>query len=70
MRQSEIQIGSVYYTKVGPDWRPVEVVAAVQVTSAGSLGKPRITTKYQVKHVDSHKYLPKLRSAAALRSTP
>ncbi len=70
MRQSEIQIGSIYYTLVGPTLRAVRVTSEILVTRSGALGKPRVLTKYQVALVDNGDRLPKLRTAAALRSTP
>lgn len=66
MKQNEIEVGKVYWTKVSGERIQVLVAEKCEVTSYSS---GRIGTKYRVRNVRTGESLPKLRSASALSLT-
>lgn len=64
MKQKDIKVGGTYYTYIGETLAAVVVVR--EVSDVHWLNKKR-TTRYQVARVGETAWLPKLRSAAALR---
>ena len=64
MKQSEIQVGGHYLTRIGQELAHVVVVS---MRESGSLFSKRVQTRFIVRRHNEATPLPKARSAAALR---
>jgi hypothetical protein len=67
MKQSEVQVGETYWTRVGGDLVLVKVLNKRHTFTTTRWGEQRAQTRFVCQNVDNGRVLPKLRSAAALR---
>jgi hypothetical protein len=67
MKQAEIQVGSVYLTRICGSLAPVVVVEKIEPSR---YDRPGTHTRYRIRREDSSSILAKSRTAAALRLKP
>ena len=64
MKQANVKVGHTYFTYIGTELCPVEVLG--KITEIGGWNARKKTT-FRVRRVGENKPLPKRRTAAALR---
>jgi hypothetical protein len=70
MKQKDVVIGATYETRIGESLARVVVVAEVRTETRSRYGEAREVTRYRLRRQEESGWLPKLRTAAALRPCP